>query len=158
MKDWFYSLEQRERVFLIGGGVAAGLALIYLLLLNPLYTGTAERGARVEQKGEDLAWMRRAAANIREPSKTPVFEGTLVVIVDRTARAAGLGDSLKTNQPTGPDSIRVRLDSAAFDALVQWLGELQTTYQIQIQSATFDGAGGIPGVVNATVILERPSA
>lgn len=161
MKDWFYGLEERERWFLIGGAAALVLALIYLLLLNPLFTETAERSTRVEQKEKDLAWMQKAAATIvaRGPANGgPKVRGTLVVIVDQTARSAGLGDSLKANQPTGPNSIRVRLDSASFDALVRWLGELQTNYQIQIQSATFDGSGGGPGIVNASVILERPGA
>ena len=159
MKDWFYGLEERERRFLIAGAVAVVLAVIYLFLINPLYSGTAEIGKRVEQKEQDFAWMQRAAATIKVGSKSSnKVEGTLVVIVDRTARAAGLGDSLKTNQPTGPDSIRVRLDSASFDKLVRWLGELQSTYQIEIQSASFDGGGGGPGIVNASVILERPSA
>ena len=161
MKDWFYGLEQRERWFLIAGATAVVLALIYLLLLNPLYTETAALGTRVEQKEKDFAWMQKAAATIMArggSTSKPIVEGTLVVIVDRTARAAGLGDSLRTNQPTGPNGIRVRLDSASFDSLVRWLGELQNTYQLQIQSASFDGTGGGPGIVNATVTLERPGA
>lgn len=161
MKEWFLGLEERERWFVAAGAAALALFLIYILVVGPLYSSAAARAERVATKQQDFEWMQRVAARVKaqgpsvaQPDET--IKGNLVVIVDRTARSAGLGPSLKTNQPTGPNSIRVRLDAAPFDALVRWLGDLHTNYQIDIQSATFDG-GNTPGVVNASVILERPS-
>ena len=79
---------------------------------------------------------------------------SLVVIVANTARDAGLDRSLRRNQPAGDNSIRVRFESADAAALIGWLGRLQNSCGIFIESATMDRTA-TRGVVNAALSLGR---
>lgn len=159
MKDWFLGLEPRERVFVGGGAVAVALLLLWALLINPLQSSRAATAERVETKRATLAFLRAAAAELagagNMPAAGPELAGQpLVVIVDRTARAAGLGTALTRNQPVGEDGIRVRLDEASFDAVARWLATLGTTAGLTIESASFDRTPA-EGRVNASLVLRQ---
>jgi general secretion pathway protein M len=78
----------------------------------------------------------------------------MVVSVDESARAAGLGNTLTGTQPSGTGGVRVRLEGAAFDTVVAWLANLEQQYGLSIESATID-RGVQAGIVNASVILRK---
>ncbi len=159
MKDWFLGLEQRERLFVsIGAGLVA-VMLFWGLLLNPIYSASAAAASRVETKRNLLGFLRGAAGELagaaQAPAEGPDLSGqSLVVIVDRSARAAGLGAALTSNQPVGTDGIRVRLENASFDALARWLGAINAGSGLSIESASFDRTSD-PGRVNASLILRQ---
>ncbi|MGH8496449.1 MAG: type II secretion system protein GspM [Gammaproteobacteria bacterium] len=161
MKAWFRSLERREQLVVMAGAAVLVIVLFYLLVVQPLYGGTARLAERVEEKEQLVLWMRSVAPQLqvaRTGAATATASGEpLVVIVANTATAAELQQYLKQNQPAGDDSIRVRFEAAPFDQLVQWLGVLQSRHGVQINSASFDG-GVQPGVVTASLVLERPGA
>jgi general secretion pathway protein M len=159
LNQWFAGLNPRERLIVLVGGVLVLLTAIYVLVLGPFYSATAARAERVERKRADLAWMRTVAPEVQALGATiPVSAGpsdeSLVVLVDRTAREAGLGTALTGQTPQGQSGIRVRMEGAAFDLIVTWLGNLQATQAISVESAQFDRTG-TPGQVNASIVLNR---
>lgn len=159
MKDWFLGLEQRERLFVAVGGVLGVIFVVWGLLIGPLYGATAAAADRVDSKTSTLVFLRSAAAELAGatglPSAQPDLAGqSLVVIVDRSARSAGLGGSLTRNQPVGEDGIRVRLEDAPFDALARWLATLSASSGLAIESASFDRAAA-GGRVNASLVLRQ---
>ena len=161
LKDWFYSLKPRERIIVVGGGVLVLLAAVYLLALAPFYKSLNARSERVAHKEADLAWMRSVAGELQalganQPPAGPAGE-SLVVLIDRSARECGLGSSLTGQTPNGETAIRVRLESAAFDVLMTCLGNLQRMHSVSVESATFDRTAK-PGVVNASLVLNRPAS
>jgi len=161
LKDWFYSLKPRERMIVAGGGVLVLLVAIYMLGLAPFYRTLNVRTERVAHKEADLAWMRSVAGELQvlganQPAAGPTGE-SLVVLIDRSARECGLGSSLTGQTPNGDTGIRVRLESAAFDVLITCLGNLQRMHSVSVESATFDRTAK-PGVVNASLVLNRPAA
>jgi general secretion pathway protein M len=158
VRAWVDSLADRERKLVIAAASVGGVALLYLLFVLPMQSMTAHRVARVEKKSADLAWMRQvaplvtaAAASGGVPAKTGE---SLVVLVDRTAREAGLGAALRDQSPNGDAGLRLRLESAAFDTLIRWLGQLQQGHGVRIESANFDATAS-PGLVNATLTLSH---
>ena len=158
VRDWLGNLSTRERNLVYGAAVLAALALLYLLIVLPFTTTTSRMAARVEQKSTDLAWMRAqapqalAAAGVAQSSSGE----SLVVIVDRTARQAGLGATLRDQSPSGNAGLRLRMEAASFDTLVTWLAVLQQQHGVGIEAATIDAAG--PGLVNATLSLTHAGA
>ena len=82
---------------------------------------------------------------------------SLVVLVDRTAREAGLGSAIRDQSPDGDNGLRLRLEGASFDALVTWLASLQQQYGVSMDSATVDAAPA-PGLVNASLTLAHGAA
>lgn len=160
LKAWFYALKPRERLIVLGGGALVLLTVIYLLGLAPFYKTLNDRSARVARKQADLAWMRSVAGEMQMLGANQPAAGasgeSLVVLIDRSARECGLGSSLTGQTPSGETSIRVRLESAAFDTLIACLGSLQRMHSVSVDSATFDRTSK-PGVVNASLVLNRPA-
>jgi general secretion pathway protein M len=158
LKDWFFSLQPRERMLVLGGGVVLLLFVIYFLALAPFYSAVNSRAERVAKKQGDLAWIRSVGGEILAlgASTTPAVPSneSLVVLIDRSTRECGLGSSLTGQTPNGENGIRVRLEQAEFDKLIVCLGSLQQSHSVTIESANIDRTGK-PGFVNASLVLTR---
>ena len=157
-RDWLGNLSARERNLVYAAGILVGLALLYLVIVLPFTTTTSRMSARVEQKSADLAWMRAQAPHAAAAAGLAQSRSgeSLVVIVDRTARQAGLGATLRDQSPSGNAGLRLRVEAAPFDTLVTWLAVLQQQHGVGIEAATIDAAG--PGLVNATLSLTHAGA
>jgi general secretion pathway protein M len=159
LKDWYYGLNVRERTIILAGAVLVALAAIYILALAPFYRSVATLTENVEQKQADLAWMRSVAGEVQalgasQPMIATPTNESLVVLVDRTAREAGLSSALTGQTPNGETGIRVRLEAAAFDMAMMWLANLELSHAVAIESATFDRTS-TPGLVNINLVLNR---
>lgn len=157
IRAWLDSLAERERRLVIWGGIGAAVVLFFGVLVIPLYAAAGNGAERVARKQDDLAWMRSVAPELRAAGPangSAAVGGSLVVVVDQTARAAGLGSALAGSQPSGSGGIRVRLDGASFDTLVGWLAQLQQQHGIHVETATVDRTA-TTGIVNASLILKK---
>ncbi|HKS59112.1 MAG TPA: type II secretion system protein M [Steroidobacteraceae bacterium] len=160
LKEWFSSLQPRERAIVVMGGVVVLIVAVYMLALAPFYAAVNSRAQRVAQKEGDLAWMRSVGGEVMalsasSPTSAAPTNESLVVLIDRTARECGLGAALTGQTPNGDNGIRVRLEQAEFDKLVVCLGSLQQAHSVNIESANIDRTGK-PGFVNASLVLTRP--
>jgi general secretion pathway protein M len=156
VKAWLESLSERERRMVVFGAAAATVILIIAVLL-PLDRSVSRTHQRLESKQADLAWMRSvapelAAAGPGNALQRPASQDSLLVVVDRAAREAGLGGSLTSSEPSGGGGLRVRLDKASFDTLVGWLARMAERHGVRVESATIDTAGE-QGLVNAALVL-----
>jgi general secretion pathway protein M len=160
LKDWFFSLQPRERAVVAIGGALVLIVAIYLLGLAPFYSAVNAREQRVARKEGDLAWMRSVGGEVmalaaNAPNAAAPSNESLVVLIDRASRECGLGSALTGQTPSGNNGIRVRLEQAEFDKLVVCLGGLQQAHSVTIESANIDRTAK-PGFVNASLVLTRP--
>ena len=158
MRDWFESLESRERLFVTLGAVIVVVALFWGLVWSPLDKGHRELQQRVSTWEQSLAELRPLASMPQPQNGSPPAAAgsaqSAVVIVDSTLRTHGLGQP-KRSQPT-PNGIRVEFENVAFDKLVVWLGELSYRYGMDVQAGSLSAATNeSPGRINATLTLER---
>jgi type II secretory pathway component PulM len=151
---WRAGLAERERRLVTWGGVGAVALLFLSLIVLPLYSTAGHAEQRVERKRNDLAWMQSVAGELRAAGPAQASSQSLVLIVDQTARSAGLAASLRDTQPSGTGGIRVRLESAPFDVMVAWLADLSQHQGLVIESATVDRTSGT-GIVNASLIMRK---
>lgn len=159
-RDWLDNLAPPERNLVYLAAALLAVALVYLVLVMPLQKMNAKSAARVAQKSADLAWMRQVAPQAMAAAAAggaAASSESLVVLVDRTGRQAGLGSALRDQSPSGEHGLRLRLEAAPFDTLVTWLATLQQQYGVTIESAAIDAAGA-PGLVNASLSLAHGSA
>jgi general secretion pathway protein M len=158
LREWIANLSPRERNLVYAAGGLLFVALIYGVLVLPIQTTHARMAARVAKKQADLAWMQQrapqaaAAAGMAQAASGE----SLVALIDRTAREAGLASALRDQNPTGDSGMHLRFESASFDALIAWLASLQQQYGVTVESATIGGAA--PGLVNATISLSQGGA
>jgi general secretion pathway protein M len=159
VKSWFLGLEPRERLLVTVAAALLAIAVVWLAALRPLFGGVGDLRTSVADKQALLADLRAAETLVRELGagagpRAARSNQPMVVIVDRTTRAAGLAPGLRRTQPAGDDSIRVNFEDVAFDGLMRWLEELRTGHGIHVASASVDALGA-PGLVNASLVLER---
>ena len=158
VRDWLDTLSARERNLVYVAGGLLAIAAVYLVLVMPFQVSGQKMAARVEKKSADLAWMQAAAPQAMAAAGIARSANgeSLVVLVARTAREAGLGESLRDQSPDGNAGLRLRIEAASFDTLMTWLASLQQQYGVTIESATIDAAA--PGLVNATLSLKQAGA
>ncbi len=151
--QYFAKLDERERRIAIGGGIAAALLLILAIVL-PLQRSVGAAQQRLERKRDDLLWLRSMAPQLigLRASGPPPLRESLVVLVDRTARQAGLDKALVGSQPSGDGGLNVRLEQTPFDNVVAWLAQLRESYGVRVESAVVD-TGNVVGTVNVSRVL-----
>jgi general secretion pathway protein M len=162
MKEWFEQLEQRERLLVAAAGVLVIIALVVLLIIQPISSQTSRGLERVTDKRALLTELEQVAQRIGPQaggvsSVIGANTDSLVVVVDQTTRSAGLAAYLKRNQPDGANSIRLRFENAPFDTIVEWLAELDVNFSMSATSANIDMAAD-PGRVNCNFTLARAGA
>jgi len=158
MQDWLNNMSPRERVMVLGCGAFVALAALWAFGIQPLISLSDGLEERVASKRGQLARMQEQAARVATgagsgDSQSAGATQSLVVIIDRTTRERQLAGYLKRNQPEGTGSVRLRFEGAPFDALVNWIGDIDSRYGLQAGSANFDKAG--PGRVNVSLVLSR---
>lgn len=155
LMEWLQRLSARERRVVTLGAIGALLIAVIAVIL-PLDRSVARAAERIERKRADLAWMRSVAPELAAAGPSFAAGGagqeSLVVVIDRTAREAGLGTNLTSSQPSGDGGLRVRLEGASFDLIAAWLARLADQHGVRVEVATVDGAGE-PGLVTASLVL-----
>ncbi|MCH6548616.1 MAG: type II secretion system protein M [Gammaproteobacteria bacterium] len=159
MREWFESLEARERVFVLAATVVLVFAVLYLGIWMPLDRGQKSLSLSVDNWKIALTELRPLQAQLQNSGSGQMQladrNQSLVVIIDNSLRERGLYNSLQRSQPTTSNGIRVEFENVAFDDLVLWLGDLNTRYDLQLQSGSFSNPGDSEGRVNSTLTLER---
>lgn len=155
VRAWLAGLSTRERNLVYLAAALLAAALVYLLLVMPLNGMHRRLESRVERKSADLAWMRQVAPQVAAAAASgaaPASTESLVVLVDRSARAAGLGAAVRDQSPSGARGLRLRLEAAPFDVMVAWLATLREQHGVEVESASVDSTPA-PGLVNASITL-----
>ena len=157
MRDWFDSLQDRERLFVVIAALFLAFAVLYLGVWMPLDRGQKSLSLSVHTWKTALAELRPLKDQLQGPASGQAAgrNQSLVVIIDNTLRERGLYSALQRSQPTAGNGIRVEFENVAFDDLVLWLGDLSNNFGLQIQSGNFSHPPDSEGRVNSTVTLER---
>jgi general secretion pathway protein M len=161
MKDWFESLQERERIFVVAGAAIVLVALIYGLLWAPLDKSHRQMASSVANWERSLAELRPLKAQVTsggQSVRTPAVNATQspIIVVDETLRSRGLEQYRRRSQPTSTNGIRVEFENVAFDELVLWLGDLSSQYNMHVQAGSLSNASQAgPGRINASLTLER---
>lgn len=161
MKNWFESLEVRERQFIVVGAAVVIIAILYGLIWTPL-------AGKQEALKTDIELLQRSIVELRplrlsavsgqstRPTSTSTSQQSPLIIVDQTLQGRGLDRYRRNSQPTSSNGIRVVFEDVAFDDLMLWLGDLSQQYAMHVENGSISiGSQRTPGRVNATLTLER---
>lgn len=154
MKEWWASLDKRDRRTLVVGGIALGVILFYFVVWSPVLRHRDQLAHRVAQERELLSWMHGAAAQVSalrgNARRTQANSGSLLSLAEQSARQAGLDPVITTDQ----QGVRVTLNKANFDDIVRWLARLHRQYGVTVTLATVrHNEDGPKGQVDAQLIL-----
>jgi general secretion pathway protein M len=152
-REWYRGLSERDRKIVAWGG-PIGAVLLLGGGLFALEAGVNRAELRVQRRQADLAWLQSVAPRVQSLPAGVSANESLAQLVDRTAREAGLQQSLTGATPRDDGGLEVKFDGAQFDAMVAWLTRLQQELGVTIQGATVDRADAA-GAVNASLTLRR---
>jgi general secretion pathway protein M len=151
LTSWYQSLVPREQL-VVRTGAIAGAVLIVVGGLLQAHAALGRAEQRVATKRGDVAFIRSVLPELRAAPVPQAGGQSLVTVVDRTTREAGLGANLHGAEPSGISGVRVRLEGAAFDQLLTWLLRIEREYGLAVQAATLEKTDA-PGRVNASLTL-----
>ncbi len=160
MREWLLGLESRERLFLIWGGVFAVGLIFYLGVLEPLHNGIAQKQEQVTNQQQQLA---KLEGLIREYNKIGPGNDrpaggdkntSLLSVIDQTGSQFGLKSAMKRLTPDGTNKVRIHLENAGFDKLVEWLATLAKEHRLNIETLNLRPSDS-QGAVNGNLTLHR---
>ena len=163
MRQWFQSLVPRERLLVIAAAVVTAAALFFLLIWEPLVQANERLTQQVvsaEELNNWLAGVEQQAQALRRSGRSQPIQGrnqSLLSLVDKTSRDAGLGGAVKRIQPEGGDQAVVTLEAAGFNTMLFWLRDLETDYAIRATAITITRED-TAGQVQARMTLKRDAA
>jgi general secretion pathway protein M len=149
-------LAERERRVVGAGGVALGLILVYLLAWEPLTTARQQRELDLQAARAIAVQLEDLAGVAGRAGRAPIQgrDQSLLAVVDQSRKSSALTKPPSRLQPEGDNTVRIWLEDVPFDALVRWLGDLQTRYGVRVDNADIERESG-PGLVNARLTLVR---
>ncbi len=159
MIDYWTHLKPRERYLLASAGIVLVLLMLYLFLLEPFMLKAESLKQSVATHQKDMLWLKQAALEVEQLRKgnsgnaASGLQGrSLLLVVDQSAKRYKLADSMKRVEPDGSTRVRVWLDSATFDEVTRWMSELESKYQLKVESAVIDKTD-VAGRVNARLVF-----
>ena len=159
LRDAWGKLAPGERRLAMAGSAVVGVALLYVLLWQPVQKELARLRVSVPEERAQLQRMRAQAASImplRARSGTKPAAGTLLPIIEQSATARGLRGFITRMEADGGNGVQLTLDAVPFNSLLAWLADLQDSHSLLIESASLD-ARTAPGTVNAKLKLRVES-
>jgi general secretion pathway protein M len=153
LEAWYDALNPREQL-LVRYGALAAIVLIVVGVVLQLHGAVRATEKRVATKRADAAYIQSVLPELRSRPLPAGGGQSLVMVVDRTTRDAGLAVNLKGTEPSGISGVRVRFEGASFEQLVTWLLRIQQEYGLAIQAATLEKTDA-PGRVNASLTFVR---
>lgn len=162
MTAWWNTLAPRERAMLVGCALALLVFVAWLALWRPVAAAQQSAAVQAEALRADMPYLTAAAAEVQRLKAlggTQASRGgqSLLALAESSARGAGLGDAWRRAEPGAANELRVWLQNASFDPMLRWLDLLQRRYGITVAEANIDRAG-VPGLVNARLVLSEPAA
>lgn len=147
MKTLWQRLARREQWALAGAGLALLLYAGGFGVLAPLKSAVASQQRQVASLSADLLEVRQLAGALnaaRGQRRNQTGAAQLPQLLDQSLRSNGL--RMGGYQPAADGEVSLRLDSVDFDALLQWLYELEFQHGVEVRELSLS-ARGEPGQV-----------
>lgn len=160
LNDWWKQRSSSEQRYLLIGGVALGLILLWLLVLAPLSNGAKEAREEYLSLKELSTWMQVKVDQLKKiksqakPTNTNSKEN-LLTLVERLLKENSL--NLVEHELSQKDTNSVTLNFAEinYPSLMKWLAKMQEQFAIKASEAHIKRTPK-EGMISANLVLSRP--
>jgi general secretion pathway protein M len=153
--QFWRSRAPRERLVLAGGAALLVLALGFAYGWLPMQREAAQLRQTLPQLRVQARQLQQDAQEVGRLKARPAMaqEGrSLASVIEQRATAAGLRERIEAITPQDAGRVRVVLPVVAFDEWIGWLGELQASHGVRVESARIE-ATGAAGMVKVEAVL-----
>ncbi len=151
VKNWWVSLQSRERLILILGSVFVTLLLFYQLIWMPWHRAINNMQGYLERYRTNLVWMQQQGELLKQNggiTPTVAVKGSdqsLMAVVQQTAKANGVSKMIKQMNPRLEGAqVSVVLEETSFSQWVRWVDSLQSDYGVTIVQLAAERESGKP--------------
>ncbi len=149
---WFSALTSRDQSLVKGLSILVVLALIISWTWQPSQKAVTSAETRLASELKFHQKMKENAHLFSSGSTTSgtSFQGSILSLVNNTAKAKNI--ALKRFEPEGKRGLRIWLDQAHFNSVIDWLETLESQKGITIEQISIDKVS--PGFVNLRAVLK----
>lgn len=146
--------NRREQMLILGCGIAVVLYLVWLLLLTPIQKKRDQLHQANVSSTQTLGRVQILAAQIEQlRAQGSANSGENINgLIDSSLRENGL--QMSNLQPGSNGEVRVRLDRAAYEPLMQWLYEMEYKQGINVTDLSLTATND-PGQVSVNLRLQK---
>lgn len=159
-KQWYASLQARERMMVIATAILVIITLFYVVVWEPLHQGLDAAEQEYQTNLKNLQWMQQAAAEVRalkssgSKVRASASNQAVTLVVEQAANNSAIKANLSKLESSNNDGARAVLDGASFDQMLIWLNTLEQSHGIPVSSATIERSTK-PGTVNARLSFNK---
>ncbi|TNC82526.1 MAG: hypothetical protein C9356_03655 [Oleiphilus sp.] len=149
-------LPARDRMALKVLALVVLALFLYAALWQPARSYMMAAKAEVEQRKDLLALVQDNKAALKQlvgqsgSSSQKLDSQQLVSTVTNLAKRQGL--NLKRFEPSGQNEVKVWVDNASFDKLIQWLSLMHSSVKVRVEQISLEKEDA-EGLVNARITL-----
>lgn len=149
--------NRREQTALLLCSLAIALYLIWALLLNPLADMRAAQLQTNTAASQSLGRVQILAARLEQARNHNASGGqsnreSISQLVYSSLQANGI--SITQFQPGTAGEARIRLDKANYEALMQWLYDIEFKHHVVVRELSLAGTND-PGLVTVNIRLQK---
>ncbi|MGJ8669433.1 MAG: type II secretion system protein GspM [Oceanococcus sp.] len=143
MREWFSNLAPREQWMVGAAAVVLVLMIYFLMVWEPLSKTSARLDQDIVNARELVIYMQKARKDVAQlggsAARKPSNNGrSLLAQVDSSGKRSGVANHIKRIQPEGQNQVRLWLEDAPFEALMNWLNQLQQKQGIVLENGSLD--------------------
>ncbi len=156
LDTYWNSLPKPRQIFMIALAAVLALSLLYVFIDLPLKRQYQQLQEQYQQLNQDRQWLQQQAQarhGQKQHGPTQQLEGSLIGTLNQRFQAAGLTAATKRVRPEGDKRLRIELENADFNRLIQQLAwfEQKSVHIEQLQLS----ASQQPGYVSGRITLSR---
>lgn len=154
MQAWWQQLESRERIMVLIGGIITALILYYGVILKPLMDNHEKNVQLIEQRENDLAWMKSAAKQIKANGNSISVDTSrsVLAITDGTAKQFQMKPFIRSVKPEGSTIVNLDVTSAPYTTMMRWLAHMEKQFGLTVMRLRIQNTDN---GVDARITLER---
>jgi len=149
---WFRALTSRDQSMVKALSILVVIALIISWTWQPSEKAVKNSQTRL---ASELKFHQKMKENAHlfssgNAASGAAFKGSILSVVNNTAKAKNI--ALKRFEPEGTTGLRIWLDQAHFNSVIDWLEVLEVQKGITIEQISIDKVS--PGLVNLRAVLK----
>lgn len=153
MKDYWNTLNDRERSLVIFAGILCIIYLFYIFLYSPLITAKNNKQLELIDKEATLTWMEQVR-NVDKSSKslTTLSNANLLSVLGTQLKTTTFSHFSFQLEQMGSGDIQLSFNEVPYNAFIKWLWTLSGQYLFNIKQVTIEKAT-LPGLVKVMLVL-----
>lgn len=157
MKQYWQSLNDRERLMLGMASATLIIYLFYMFLFAPLNTAVDEKTERYVSKLQTLQWMEAARKNFKQgPVKSQISNSQLLSLMAQQLKEKELKSFNYQLEQTGSGEIQLSFDEVPVRLLLSWLRNIDKHYQIEVKQMNLEKKDK-PGIAKVLLVINSAS-